>query len=61
VTIEATKTWNIAGRYFVASVVLSSDVWEEVEKQTPTIERMALYANADFTRERLFHQPNRNS
>jgi putative ABC transport system permease protein len=45
VTIEATKTWKIAGRDIMGSVVLSSDVWEQVEKQTPAIGRMAPYEN----------------
>ena len=49
VTIEATKTWKIAGRYIMGSVALSSAVWQQVEKQTPAIERMAPYEDGAFT------------
>jgi predicted permease len=49
VIIDAHKTWRIGDRTVQGTMALSPDVWGEIQKQTPAIERMAFFGNGDLT------------
>ena len=48
-TIAGYKTWKFTDRYVQGTVSLSADVWQQIQNQTPAIERMAPYEYGELT------------